>query len=46
MMLFLQPHTWERLFIWLGIGLVLYFLFGYHHSELRNGKAVQPAPAS
>jgi APA family basic amino acid/polyamine antiporter len=36
MMLFLQPHTWERLLIWLGIGLAIYFLFGYHFSMLRQ----------
>lgn len=36
MMLFLGPHTWERLFIWLGIGFVIYFLFGYHFSALRH----------
>jgi basic amino acid/polyamine antiporter, APA family len=35
MMLFLGPHTWERLFIWLGIGLLIYLLFGYHFSLLR-----------
>jgi basic amino acid/polyamine antiporter, APA family len=29
-------HTnWERFFIWLGIGLVLYFAYGYSHSKLR-----------
>ncbi len=46
MMLFLQPHTWERLFIWLGLGLVIYFLFGYRHSELRHGAPEQTAPSS
>jgi APA family basic amino acid/polyamine antiporter len=38
MMLFLQPHTWERLLIWLAIGLAIYFLFGYHFSMLRQPK--------
>ena len=36
MMLFLQPHTWERLGIWLAIGLVIYFCFGMHQSLLRK----------
>jgi APA family basic amino acid/polyamine antiporter len=34
MMLFLAPVTWIRLVVWLGIGLVLYFSFGYWHSRL------------
>jgi basic amino acid/polyamine antiporter, APA family len=36
-MLFLAPITWVRLFIWLGIGLLIYLLFGYHFSMLRRG---------
>ena len=44
MMLFLQPHTWERLFIWLAIGLTIYFLFGYHFSMLRRQAPVAGTP--
>jgi len=33
-------HTWERLLIWLAIGLVIYFAYGRFHSSVRKG---QPA---
>jgi APA family basic amino acid/polyamine antiporter len=29
-------HTWERLIIWMVIGVVLYFAYGMRHSKLRN----------
>jgi APA family basic amino acid/polyamine antiporter len=29
-------QTWERFFIWLGLGLVVYFAYGYRHSKLRS----------
>ena len=32
-------HTWERLFIWLAIGLVIYFAWGRFHSNARTGAA-------
>jgi APA family basic amino acid/polyamine antiporter len=35
MMAVLDRETWERLFIWLAIGLVIYFGYGCHHSKLR-----------
>jgi amino acid transporter len=40
MMLFLQKETWIRLVVWLGLGLLIYFLYGLRHStvgrELRG----------
>jgi APA family basic amino acid/polyamine antiporter len=29
-------ESWERLLIWMGIGIVLYFAYGYRHSRLRG----------
>src|SRR5262249_54045219 len=39
LMLFLPLGTWLRLVIWLILGLMLYFSFGYRHSQLalNNG---------
>lgn len=36
LMLQLPPVTWWRFLIWLLIGLVIYFIYGYGHSELRK----------
>ncbi len=33
LMLSLPLETWVRFFVWLGIGLAIYFLFGRKHSE-------------
>jgi basic amino acid/polyamine antiporter, APA family len=40
-MLGLPRHAWERFGIWLVIGLVIYFAYGYSHSRLRRGKGVR-----
>ncbi|MEP7117392.1 MAG: amino acid permease [Acidobacteriota bacterium] len=32
----LPPQAWERFGLWLVVGLVLYLLYGYKHSRLRN----------
>ncbi|KZM71249.1 amino acid permease [Nocardia terpenica] len=36
-MLNLSVETWLRFFIWMAIGLVLYFAYGVRHSLLRTG---------
>ena len=33
--------NWARLFIWLGIGLILYFSYGRHHSKVRATAAAR-----
>jgi APA family basic amino acid/polyamine antiporter len=38
LMLQLPRITWIRFGIWLAIGLVLYFLYGYRNSVLRTGR--------
>ena len=37
LMLSLPVLTWIRFFVWLGIGLVIYFLYSVRHSKLRRG---------
>src|SRR6266436_1989052 len=37
LMLSLPLETWIRFFVWLGIGLLIYFLYGTSHSKLRHG---------
>ena len=36
LMLFLPLETWTRLVVWLGLGLVFYFTFGYRHSVMKR----------
>ena len=32
----LPQQAWERFWIWLAIGLVVYVFYGYRHSRIRN----------
>ena len=36
MMVSLPFDTWLRLFVWLGIGFIIYFFYGKKSSKLRN----------
>ena len=36
LMLSLPRETWERLMIWMAIGVAFYFAYGYRHSRLRT----------
>jgi APA family basic amino acid/polyamine antiporter len=39
--------NWLRLVVWLLVGLVVYFLYGRHHSALaRMGSGVNPDEAA
>jgi APA family basic amino acid/polyamine antiporter len=42
MMLGLPLETWLRLFIWLAVGLVIYFSYGKSHSRVQHG--LKPFP--
>ena len=39
------PENWIRLFVWLVLGLMIYFGYSRHHSVLRRG-ASEPTPAA
>jgi APA family basic amino acid/polyamine antiporter len=43
LMLNLIGETWLRFAIWMGFGLVVYFLYGYKHSRVGKGEGL-PAP--
>jgi basic amino acid/polyamine antiporter, APA family len=42
LMLSLPAQNWYRLFIWMAIGLVIYFGYGVRHSALRRAERPQP----
>jgi APA family basic amino acid/polyamine antiporter len=44
LMFSLPVENWVRLAVWLALGLVMYFAYGYHHSTLRQeGLGASPA---
>lgn len=45
LMFFLPLDTWFRLLIWLGIGLIIYFAYGYRNSVMRQVEAAAPMPS-
>jgi len=44
LMLGLPRATWERLIIWMVIGIVFYFSYGYRRSHLRESVRLAPGP--
>jgi APA family basic amino acid/polyamine antiporter len=40
LMMGLPWATWERLILWMGIGVIVYFAYGYRQSRLRAGDVV------
>ncbi|HKA34044.1 MAG TPA: amino acid permease [Candidatus Binatia bacterium] len=42
LMFSLPAENWLRLFVWLGLGLVIYFLYGRHHSVLARARGEAP----
>ena len=42
LMLSLPLETWGRFFVWLAIGMLIYFGYSVRHSKLRHGIDVGP----
>jgi basic amino acid/polyamine antiporter, APA family len=41
LMFSLPVENWWRLIAWMVAGLLIYFLYGYRHSELRKRDALE-----
>jgi APA family basic amino acid/polyamine antiporter len=47
MMVSLGAGTWIRLVVWTIVGAIIYAMYGYKHSRLRNGNGTtQPVSAT
>ncbi len=45
LMFSLPAHNWARLFLWMALGLVIYFAYGRHHSVLGRAGVSPGGPA-
>lgn len=43
LMFSLPTENWIRLFVWLGLGLIIYFAYGRRHSVMRHANASEAA---
>jgi len=46
LMFSLPAQNWVRLFVWLAIGLLIYFSYGRHHSRVRQQQGARAEAAS
>jgi basic amino acid/polyamine antiporter, APA family len=46
LMMSLPVLTWIRFFVWMAAGLLVYVLYGRHHSALRSSAAAAPSAAA
>jgi APA family basic amino acid/polyamine antiporter len=35
----LPPTNWLRLLVWMGVGMIIYFFYGRHHSVMARRSA-------
>lgn len=44
-MIGLPVRAWERFAVWMAVGLLLYFAYGFKNSKLRRAASITPPPA-